>query len=188
MPRGSACGCARTSRRLLCSQPRHGRPTAALHAEPGRGGSAGGCHSRFAVRAGSRASERRRRSQGRRKRTCPKSPRRKASDASDRTGSRPASQAWRRPVAVRRSVRRARRAVGVGVIAEHVEFASLAAARASEVDHDGILVSGGASRSAAKRDDDRFSRRGRTWSAPDSGNCERAVGASSGATPAVAPG
>ena len=47
------------------------------------------------------------------------------------------------------------------------EFASLAAARASEVDHDGILVAGGGSRSAATRDDDRFDRRGRPWSARD---------------------
>ena len=62
------------------------------------------------------------------------------------------------------------------------EFASLAAARASEVDHDGILVAGdkgGASsaptdddrygrRSSARAlDDERLGRRDRPWSAPD---------------------
>ena len=65
------------------------------------------------------------------------------------------------------------------------EFASLAAARASDVDHDGILVArggsrpgpardddgmsrrGGRARSAPAADDDRFGRRGRPWSGPD---------------------
>ena len=50
------------------------------------------------------------------------------------------------------------------------EFASLAAARASEVDHDGILVAGDGSRSALTKDDDPFGRRGRPWSAADDGD------------------
>jgi DNA-binding NarL/FixJ family response regulator len=45
------------------------------------------------------------------------------------------------------------------------EFASLAAARASEVDHDAILVAGGGASSAPTRDDDRFGRRGQPLTA-----------------------
>jgi DNA-binding NarL/FixJ family response regulator len=55
------------------------------------------------------------------------------------------------------------------------EFASLAAARASDVDHDGILVAGGGAGSAAPRDDDRSGQRDRPWPAPDDADEEAGV-------------